>query len=382
MRFVLVRFYSFLFGLLLATSANGHIVQQLFVDFSADDAEWLAEIRFDAGIALPEMRADKEALQPKRQWLIDQTPDQHALLRKEAEKYVRECLTFQWVTPKATTPLDFTVSFPEWETSPPSFANPYTDLGFAYFSIQCLGNIPDTSGTLQVTLSEGDHPDYAFGYERMGLDRIVTAYPGKSQTLLSLNATPPTAQASFISLLDYGFRHVIPEGWDHVLFIAALCFLSFAWRPLLSQSLIFTLGHTITLGLAVTNFIPAFPPTLMAWTEIFIAATIVYVAVENLFSHTLKKHRLLTIFLFGLIHGLGFASVLGDKIRASADLALPLIAANLGVELGQITVIAIILITLTWAKNKPYFHKITKTASLAIASVGTYWMLERLIGLF
>ncbi|MFC4996129.1 hypothetical protein [Rubritalea tangerina] len=127
-------------------------------------AEWLAEIRFDAGIALPEMRADKEALQPKRQWLIDQTPTNMPLLRKEAEKYVRECLTFQWVTPKATTPLDFTVSFPEWETSPPSFANPYTDLGFAYFSIQCLGNIPDTfryppSHTLLKVTTQTTHSD-------------------------------------------------------------------------------------------------------------------------------------------------------------------------------------------------------------------------------
>lgn len=128
-------------------------MQQLFVDFSADEFSWMAEVRFDAGIALPEMRADKEAMQPKRQWLIEHTPEQHAELRKQAELYLRQSFQFYWVTPSHETPVQYAVHFPEWETSPPEFANPFTDLGFAYFSIQCSGLIPESGGELVVRIS-------------------------------------------------------------------------------------------------------------------------------------------------------------------------------------------------------------------------------------
>ena len=370
---------SFLISLAFTLSCSGHVVQQLFVDFSADESTWMAEIRFDAGIALPEMRADKEAMQPRRQWLIDQSPEQHGELRKQAEIYLRQSFQFYWVTPSIETPVQYTVHFPEWETAPPEFANPFTDLGFAYFSIQCSSLIPESGGSLEVRVSEGDNPDFAFGYERVGSDRIVTAYPGKSLTLWTAESTPPTAQHSFLSFLDYGYRHVVPLGWDHVLFIAALCFLSFAWRPLLSQSLIFTLGHTITLALSICNVIPAIAPANMGWIEMLIAATIVYVALENIFTQKLKTHRILTIFIFGLIHGLGFASVLGETIRSSGSIAMPLLAANLGVELGQITVIGFVLLTLLWAKEKSYFPTLGKIASASIALVGAYWMVQRLL---
>ena len=373
----------FLLPLLLYTvltaACSAHVVQQLFVDFSADESRWVAEVRFDAGIALPEMRADKGAMQPKREWLIDQTPEQHAELRKQAELYLRQCFQFYWVNASTEVPIEYNVDFPEWQTDPPEFANPFTDLGFAYFSIQCSGRIPDSGGSLEVRISAGDNPDFAFGYERVGSDRIVTAYPGKALTLWSAEATPPTAKQSFLSFLDYGYRHVIPEGWDHVLFIAALCFLSFGWRPLLTQSLIFTLGHTITLALSICNIIPAIVPASMGWIETLIAATIVYVALENIFTQKLKAHRLLTIFVFGLIHGLGFASVLGETIRSTGSITIPLIAANLGVELGQISVISFILITLYWAKEKSYFHTIGKISSATIALVGAYWMIQRLL---
>lgn len=378
MRFIL----SFLLYCALTFTSSGHVVQQLFVDFSADESSWMAEIRFDAGIALPKMRANKQAMQPRREWLIEQDPEQHAELRKQAELYLRQSFQFYWVTESTESSVHYAVHFPEWETAPPAFAKPFTDLGFAYFSIQCSGLIPESGGALEVRVSEGDNPDFAFGYERVGSDRIVTAYPGKSLTLWTAEATPPTAQQSFTSLLEYGYRHVIPEGWDHVLFIAALCFLSFAWRPLLSQSLIFTLGHTITLALSICNVIPATAPASMAWIEILIAATIVYVALENIFTRKLKAHRLLAIFVFGLIHGLGFASVLGETIRSSGSVTMPLIAANLGVELGQVTVIGIILVTLYWAKEKSYFPTLGKIASASIALVGAYWMVERLLSYF
>lgn len=358
---------------------NAHVVQQLFVDFSADEKTWSADVRFDAGIALPEMREDKLALQPKREWLTSQTPAGHVKLREEAEKYLRKCLHLQWSADEVKT-AQFSVEFPEWESTPPEFAAPYSDLGFAYFTMRCTGVIPESGGDLELSIAEGEHPDFMFGFERVGSDQFITAYPGKTTTLWTAEAAPPSAQQSFLSFLDYGYRHVIPEGWDHVLFIAALCCLSLQWRPLLTQSLVFTLGHTLTLGLCISGVLPAFSAGLMVWVEILIAGTIVYVAVENLISKKIRPHRLITIFLFGLVHGLGFASVLGDAIRASGNISLPLIAANLGVELGQVTIIGMLFLCLYWAREKPFFTTILKAISTVIAVVGSYWVIERLLG--
>lgn len=361
-------------------SCRAHVVQQLFVDFAADEKEWMAEIRFDAGIALPRMRADKRAMQPQRAWLVQQNAEQHAHLREQAEKYLRSCLQLDWVSGEKTTAASYTLHFPEWETTPPTFASPHTDLGFAYFTIQCVGEIPDTGGALQVSIAAGDHPDFMFGYSRVGADNYITAYPGKVATLWTAEAAAPSAQQSFFSFLDYGYRHVIPEGWDHVLFIAALCCLSFSWRPLLAQSLVFTLGHTLTLGLSIAAVLPALAPATMTWVEVMIAGTIVYVAIENLLTQKIKAHRLVTIFLFGLVHGLGFAAVLGDSIRAAENISMPLIAANLGVELGQVTVIAALLLSLHWARERRSFPIFLKGLSAAIALTGGYWLVERIAG--
>lgn len=346
---------------------QAHVVQQLFVDFETQEETWTATIRFDAGIALPEMRADKEALQPKREWLLDQSASHHKQLRTEAEKYIRECIHFS----SEGNTLDYHISFPEWDTDPPTFRSPFTDLGFAYFDMKLSGKLPEHS--LHVRVSTGEHPDFVFSDGH----HFTVVEPEQSQTIWLNSLSAPSDTISFWNFLHYGYRHVLPKGWDHVLFIAALCCLSFRWRPLLAQSLIFTIGHTITMALSITSTLPILSPSSIQWVEICIAATIVYVALENVFSAKIRPHRLLTIFIFGLIHGLGFAAVLGNTIRSSEHIALPLVAANLGVELGQITVIGIMLIALIWFHQKPYFRKILQSISTLIALTGIYWVIER-----
>jgi hypothetical protein len=358
----------FLCLLLTLTFAHGHVVEQLFVDFETTDTEWTASIRFDAGIALPEMRANKEALQPKRAWLLEQSASEQALLKKETEKYLRECLTFSG----GNSAIPWNIHFPEWDSEPPQFREPFTDLGFAYFDAKLSGPLPNEQ--LQVQIVNGDYPDFVFSDGNL----LLTLEPEQSITIWEPVHSAPSNVRTFSNFLHYGFRHVLPKGWDHVLFIAALCCLSFKWRPLLAQSLIFTLGHTITMALSISSVIPTLSPNSLRWIEICIAATILYVALENIFSDKVKAHRLFTIFVFGLIHGLGFASVLGNTIRATGDITLPLIAANLGVELGQVTVIALTLLTLVWFRKKAYFAKILQAISLSIALTGGYWIFQRL----
>ncbi|MGJ8672879.1 HupE/UreJ family protein [Rubritalea sp.] len=354
--------------LITCLSCHAHVVQQLFVDFTTDEQEWTATVRFDAGIALPEMRADKDALQPKRDWLLGQSVSEHEKLRREAEKYLKSCLIFT----DGTSPLPWKATFPEWQATPPQFRSPFTDLGFAYFDIVMSGQLPQQE--LVVKVAEGEHPDFVFANG----DTLLTVEPQHSISLWRAQLTKPSSTQSFWNFVQYGYRHVLPNGWDHVLFIAALCCLSFAWRPLLEQSLIFTLGHSITMALSITNILPPLSPNSLQWVEVCIAATIVYVAVENVFSQKMRAHRFITIFLFGLVHGLGFAAVLGNTIRATKHITMPLIAANLGVELGQLTVIALMICALFWLHKKPYFRKILQTISISIALTGSYWIIERI----
>ncbi len=178
------------------------------------------------------------------------------------------------------------------------------------------------------------------------------------------------------SYIVIGFEHIVPKGLDHILFIMGLFLLSTHWRPLLWQVTMFTVAHTITLGLAMNNIVEL-PANVV---EPLIALSIAYVGLENIVAKELHKSRLLLVFLFGLLHGLGFASVLTDFGMPKNDFATALISFNVGVELGQITVISIAFITLNfWFKNKDKYRRfILNPGSLFISIIGVYWFLERL----
>lgn len=178
------------------------------------------------------------------------------------------------------------------------------------------------------------------------------------------------------SYIEIGFEHIVPKGLDHILFILGLFLLSTHWRPLLWQVTMFTVAHTITLGLAMNNIVEL-PANVV---EPLIALSIAYVGVENIFAKELHNSRLLLVFLFGLLHGLGFASVLTDFGMPKNDFAMALISFNVGVELGQIAVISIAFILLGfWFKNKDKYRKfIVIPGSTFISIIGIYWFLERL----
>jgi len=173
-----------------------------------------------------------------------------------------------------------------------------------------------------------------------------------------------------------GFKHIIPKGLDHILFVLALFLLSPKLRPLVLQVSIFTFAHTITLFLGALNII-AITAIIV---EPIIALSICFIAIENLFTKNIRRTRPYIIFIFGLLHGLGFAGVL-NEIGISTNLFIvSLISFNVGVELGQISVIILsyILIALLFQKKSWYRNKVTKPISIIIASIGFYWFIERL----
>ena len=143
--------------------------------------------------------------------------------------------------------------------------------------------------------------------------------------------------ATFLSYIPTGFDHIVPLGVDHILFVLGLFFLSTHLRPLIWQVSAFTLAHTITLALAALGYVTV-PAAIV---EPLIALSIAYVAVENIFLRTLSPWRPFIIFGFGLLHGLGFASVLAQFGLPEQNFVPALIGFNIGVEIGQLCVIAV-----------------------------------------
>ena len=187
-------------------------------------------------------------------------------------------------------------------------------------------------------------------------------------------------QNTFSEIINYliiGFEHIVPKGLDHILFVIGLFLFSPKFKPLLIQVSAFTIAHTITIFLGVLDVI-VIPPSIV---EPIIALSISYVAIENIFLKKISIWRPMVVFLFGLLHGLGFAGVISEIGLSQAHFVLSLISFNIGVELGQLLVILICYFGVAyWIKEKVWYKKFfTNSLSLIISLVGLYWFIERII---
>lgn len=184
-------------------------------------------------------------------------------------------------------------------------------------------------------------------------------------------------QGAFGRYFALGFEHIAPKGLDHILFVLGLFLLNTRLRPLFWQVTAFTIAHSATLALSMFGAVDL-PSRLV---ETLIAASIAYVAAENVVTSELKPWRPALVFGFGLLHGLGFAGVL-TELGLPRDEFLPaLIAFNLGVEAGQLAVIAVAYVLVARFRHSPNYRRaIVVPASAAIAAVGLYWAFERALG--
>jgi len=177
--------------------------------------------------------------------------------------------------------------------------------------------------------------------------------------------------------LKLGYTHILPLGLDHILFVLSLFMLSPKLKPLLWQATAFTIAHSITLGLAMYHIIS--PPANIV--EPMIALSILYVSLENIFSPRLKASRIGIVFLFGLVHGMGFAGALGKLGLPQNAYLLSLVMFNIGVELGQLTIILSAYFLLgKWFGKKSYYRRlIVIPASAVIVVVSAVWTVQRLL---
>ena len=248
----------------------------------------------------------------------------------------------------------------------------------------------------QIRAKESAEYDVIFTNRLNGIaqKRVNVLFPGEDSFILDLtnlfqaeekneisepanfeNKDSGGSQSTFFSFLRQGFVHVVPLGLDHILFVFGIFLLSRKWKPLILQVSAFTLAHTLTLALATLGVISVSSKIV----EPIIAASIAIIAIENIVFPGYKPYRLIVVFIFGLIHGLGFAGALSGFDLEPSSLLIGLFGFNLGVEFGQLSLLFAAYMFTAQIKNKENYRQwIVLPGSIIIALFGVYWTIERI----
>lgn len=207
---------------------------------------------------------------------------------------------------------------------------------------------------------------------------VANAAPSTMRSPALINAAvAPRTHASFTSFFRLGVEHIL-TGYDHLLFLCALLVACKGIRPMLAIITCFTLAHSVTLALAALDLVSISPRVV----EPLIAASIVFVGIENFRGRIAVKTRCGITLGFGLVHGFGFAGALRESGLAGSgvELAAPLLAFNLGVEGGQLAVAAVFLPLLFLARKTSSFERYgTAVTSAFVVLLGGFWLVQRLV---
>ena len=273
-------------------------------------------------------------------------------------------------------PVDFEVSFPHYGTSAAATTDPPTVLGAL---ARLTGRVPNDSRQVAFRAAKR--------YKTVSFQLVlpsrsdplsVVMRPGEASPPFPLvgdeRSSPPGVVVPYLRL---GFTHILPKGLDHILFVIGLFLLGAGWRPLLYQVTAFTLAHSVTLALSMQGIV-TLPERFV---ETLIALSISWVAIENIATSKLMPWRVAIVFGFGLLHGLGFAGVLGELGMPEGRFFAALLAFNLGVELGQLSVLAIAFALVgRFQSLEGYRRYVIVPCSAAIAATGAWWAVTRALG--
>ena len=275
-------------------------------------------------------------------------------------------------------PAPFEVAFPDYGTPLATEAEIPTVLGL---NARLTGAIPDGAANV------GFFASRAFGEVHLTVAdpardvevRSILEPGARSEPLELAGPVEPAGRGAVAGrYLRLGFVHIVPEGADHILFVLGLFLLSARLWPLVWQVTAFTVAHAVTLTLAALGYV-SLPSGLV---EPLIALSIAYVGIENVLVDRLTRWRPAVVFGFGLLHGLGFAGVLGALGLPEQERLLALVTFNAGIELGQLAVILAAALSFGWFRSRPWYRRgLAVPASAAIALVGLAWAFERALGL-
>jgi hypothetical protein len=206
--------------------------------------------------------------------------------------------------------------------------------------------------------------------------RIASTVQGdlQSERFALADLVPPPRWRVARTYLGLGFTHILPDGLDHLFFVLALLLLSLQLGPALAQLTTYAVAQAITLALAVLGVL-SLPGRVV---EPLIALSIAWVAFENLRTSELRIGRIALVFAFGLLHGLGFASVLADAGTPRRELGPALLGFNVGVGGAELAVIAAGFVGLGWMRDRPWYReRALRPLSLALGCVGLGWAVAR-----
>ena len=226
--------------------------------------------------------------------------------------------------------------------------------------------------TWRSTLASGSYPVAVRSLEGQ---EVITWLQGR-QASEPIRLDSARAPGGFIDTLVMGFTHIVPAGLDHILFVLGLFLLSRRPREVLLQVTAFTVAHSITLGLSLYGLVSV-PPSIV---EPMIALSVAYVGIENLVTSQLHPWRVAVVFAFGLLHGMGFAEALAGLHLSTSRFLTTLVSFNLGVEAGQLAVIAAAATVLAVVTRVRATARVptTRFASAAIGLAGAIWTIQRL----
>lgn len=356
--------------------AHAHQVASVELEFLKVDATWRLDGEMDIAYMLPETRNIPGGPPLSRAAVMKSAPAELARIRKETEATLRKLIRLTF----ADQEVAWRVEFPDFKKQP--FELPPEAGDIALITTHIVIDALPGAGELRAHWSGEQETELIILTEEGEDANVVSTLPGGSLMLLKQTdsgKSAPVEQPVTGGWVQLGFRHVLPDGRDHILFILGLFLLVPKWKPLMGQSLLFTLAHSITLALAVFAVVHI-PVKLWGITrpvEVLIAISIAWIGVENLLTRKLGKQRLILIFCFGLIHGLGFASSIGDKMNGvpRSQLTGPLLGFNVGVELAQLSVLAAAFMIL-WPLRK-WTLQLQTIGSAFVALAGLSWAIQR-----
>lgn len=367
--------FSLILGLLVCSAATAHRLRPAIVTITFNsDATYAATIDLNAEAILagigPEHQDTSESPNAREYDALRELPS--AELRRRVESFGDRLLAGMDIRIDGeSAPVNLTaIDVPE-----------VGDVSRERITtLHLAGTMPNAASSFVWSYDER-FGSSAIRVKRADEDTVQTAFlnAGETSETFRIGAPlqPKTTLEIYRDYIELGYTHILPKGLDHILFVLGIFLLSVRWRPLLYQVTAFTIAHTITLGLSLYGYI-SLPSSIV---EPLIALSIVYVGIENILTPQLKPWRIFVIFGFGLLHGMGFAGVLQEIGLPENEYLNALIAFNIGVELGQLSVIAIAFLAVgAWFSKRDWYRaRIVIPGSLAISLIGAYWFVERIV---